>query len=51
MLKKKIIPIYLEHLAFAIKTAGWKITKVHAHLTFEHKRFKKKFILMHQKSR
>ena len=31
--------------------AGWKVTKIHAHLTFEQKRFKKKFILMNQKSR
>ena len=41
----------LEHLAFVIKRAGWKVTKIHAHLTFEQKRFKKKFILMNQKSR
>ena len=51
MLKKKFIPMYLEHLAFAIKRAGWKVTKIHVHLTFEHKRFKNKFILMNQKSR
>ena len=41
----------LEHLTFAIKRAGWKVTKIDAHLTFEQKRFKKKFILMNQKSR
>ena len=51
MLKKRFIPMYLEHLAFVIKKAGWKVTKIHAHLTFEQKRFKKKFILMNQKSR
>ena len=34
--------MYLEDLVFAIKTAGWKVTKIHAHLTFEQKRFKKK---------
>ena len=51
MLKKRFIPMYLEHLAFVIKRAGWKVTKIHAHLTFEQKRFKKKFILMNQKSR
>ena len=50
MLKKKI-PMYLEHLALVIKRAGWKVTKIHAHLTFEQKRFKNKFILMNQKSR
>ena len=35
MLKKKIIPLYLEHLAFLIKRVGWKVTKIHAHLTFK----------------
>ena len=49
VLKKKIIPMYLEHLAFVIKTAGWKVIKIHAHLTFEQKRLKKKFILMNYK--
>ena len=43
--------MYLEHLAFVIKRPGWKVTKIDAHLTFEQKRFKKKFILMNQKSR
>ena len=43
--------MYLEKLAFVIKRAGWKVTKIHAHLTFEQKRFKQKFILMNQKSR
>ena len=43
--------MYLEHLAFVIKRAGWKVTKIDDHLPFEQKRFKKKFILMNQKSR
>ena len=43
--------MYLEKLAFVIKRAGWKVTKIHAHLTFEQKRFKQKIILMNQKSR
>ena len=51
MLKKKFLPLYLEYLAFVIKRVGWKVTKIHAHLTFEQKRFKKDFILMNQKSR
>ena len=42
--------MYLEDLVFCIKLA-WKVTKIHAHLTFEQKRFKQKFILMNQKSR
>ena len=43
--------MYLEDLVFCIKRAGWKVTKIHSHLTFEQSRFKKKFILMNQKSR
>ena len=51
MPKKNFIPMYLEHLAFVIKRAGWEVTNIYAHLTFEQKRFKRKFILMNQKSR
>ena len=51
MLKKKFLPMYLEELPFVIKKADWKVTKIYAHLTFEQKRFKQKFILMNQKSR
>ena len=43
--------MYLEDLAFCIKRAGWKVTKIHAHLTFEQSRFKRNFVLMNQKSR
>ena len=43
--------MYLEDLAFCIKRAGWKVTKIHAHLAFEQSRFKRNFILMNQKSR
>ena len=43
--------MYLEDLVFCIKRAGWKVTKIHSHLTFEQKRFKQKFVLMNQKSR
>ena len=42
--------MYLEHLTFVIKRAGWRIKKIHAHLIFEQKRFKQKFTLMNQKS-
>ena len=51
MLPKKFIPLYLEDLAFVIKRYGWVVTKIHAHLTFDQAPFKKKFILMNQKSR
>ena len=43
--------MYLEDLVFCIKRAGWKVTKIHSHLTFEQTRFKQNFILMNQKSR
>ena len=45
------LPMYLEGLVFCIKRAGWKVTKIHSHLTFEQSRFKQNFILMNQKSR
>ena len=51
MLKKKFILLYWEHLAFVIKRVGWKVIKIHAHLTFKQKWFKKDFIFMNQKSR
>ena len=49
-IKKVFWPMYLEDLVFCIKRAGWKLTKIHSHLTFEQARFKQKFILMNQKS-
>ena len=43
--------MFLEDLLFCIKRAGWKVTKIHSHITFEQARVKQKFILMNQKSR
>ena len=51
LFKKIFLPMYLEDLVFCIKRAGWKVTKIHSHLTFEQARFKQNFILMNQKSR
>ena len=51
LLKKKFLPMYFEDLAICIKIAGSKITKIYLHFTFEQARFKRKFILMIQKSR
>ena len=48
---EKKLPMYLQDLAFCIKRAGWKVTKIHSHIIFEQARFKQKFILMNQKSR
>ena len=43
MLKKRFLPMYLEHFAFVIKRAGWKVTKIHVHLTFEQSHLNFKF--------
>ena len=43
--------MYLEGLAFCIKSAGWKVTKIHSHITLEQSRFKQKSILMNKKAR
>ena len=51
LFKKCFLQMYLEDLAFCIKRGCWKVTKIHAHLTFEQSRFKQNFILMNQKPR
>ena len=48
---KQVQPLYLEHLKILIGRAGWKVTKLYAHYTFEQEKFKKDFILMNQRSR
>ena len=48
---KKFILLYLEDLRFSIKRAGWIVTKLYSHFTFEQGAFKKDFILMNQRSR
>lgn len=35
--------LYNEHLSFLIGRAGWGVTKIHSHFTFEQERFKKRF--------
>ena len=40
------LPLYLEDLNFCIKRAGWKVTKIHSHLTFDQEHFKRNFIIM-----
>ena len=47
---KKFIPLYVEHLHFLIKTAGWLVTKIYKHYTFEKAKFKQDFVLMNQKA-
>ena len=51
MIEKKCIPHYSEDLSFIIKRTRWVVTKIHVHLTFDQKPFKRNFILMNQKSR
>ena len=51
MFQKKFIPLYLEDLRFLIKRAGWIVTKLYCHFTFEQDCFKKEFVLSNQKSR
>ena len=48
---KTCIPLYIEDLRFLIKRAGWKVTKLYCHFTFEKDTIKKDFVLMNQKSR
>ena len=48
---KKCIPLYLEDLRFLIKRAGWVVTKLYAHFTFEQDTIKKGFVLMNQFAR
>ena len=51
LFKKHFILLYLEDLNFCIKRAGWKVTKIHSHLTFDQEHFKRNFITMNQNSR
>ena len=43
--------MFLEDLVFCTKTGGWKVTKIHSHITFVPSRLKEIFILMNQTSR
>ena len=51
LFKKFNIPLYVGELAFCIKRCCWKVTKIHAHFTFDQWCFKKDFIIMNQTSR
>ena len=43
--------MYIDHIHFLVKRAGWKVTSVHKYYTFKQVRFKKKYILGNQKAR
>ena len=49
--KKTFIPLYAEDLCFLIKRAGWLVTHIYEHFTFEQSKFKKDFVIMNPKSR
>ena len=51
LFSKRCFPMYIEHLAIVIKRLGWRVTKIHQHITFEQQRFKKDFIIRNQVSR
>ena len=48
MKKKKIIPLYLEHIRFLVKRPGRTVIQIHLHYTFKQECFKIKFIIMNQ---
>ena len=50
MKDKKYDPVYAEDLHFLINHAGWLVTHIYEHYTFEQSKFKKDLV-MHQKSR
>ena len=51
LLPKKIIPLYLEDLKFLITRCCWRVTKIYSLYRFKQARFKREFVLMHQKCR
>ena len=51
LLEKTFIPLYIEHIQFLVKRAGWIVTKIYSHYTLDQESFRKDSILMNQKSR
>ena len=49
--RKKYFPMFLNHIDFLTKRAGWRVTKVYSHCTFELEPFKKDYILGNQIAR
>ena len=43
--------MFLNHIGFLTKRAGWKVTKVYSHFTFEQEPFEKDYILDNEKAR
>ena len=51
MKNKYFLLLSAEHLHFLVKKAGWLVTKIHTHYTFEQSKFKKDFAKINQVSR
>ena len=49
--EKRFISLYGEDLNFLITRAGWLVTRIYAHYTFEQSKFKRDFVIMNQKER
>ena len=51
-LQEKNSSFYTQNtLIFLVKRAGWLVTKIHKHCTFEQSTFKKDFVFMNQIAR
>ena len=51
-LKEKIfVPLYAEDIYFLTTRAGWKVTRIYEHYTFEQDTFKKDFVVMNKNAR
>ena len=51
MFKKNFQLMHCEQMFCPVVRAGWKVTKIYLHYTYEQERYKRDFILMNQKSR
>ena len=49
--EKKFVPLYAGHIHFLVKQAGWLVTSIYQHFTFEQTKVKKDFVIMNQKSK
>ena len=51
MFKKNFQLMHCKQMFFPVVRAGWKVTKIYLHYTYEQERYKRDFILMNQKWR
>ena len=47
--EKKFIPLYAEHIHVLVKRAGWLVTRIYQHFTFEQSKFEKTLMLWTKK--